>query len=315
MFTTHVGSFPLPYSLENVERAFLDMLELEIDAPPAPQLRDFISMYLDPLVEAGALASRGARYELLDASAIYSAIPALPEEMSRVARLAGERRPKFLRAPLTGPFTLASYIVVEGREGTRRRDLVLGPLADYVARIAGELSRLGYDMVCLDEPFLSTMVGARKILFGYSEEDLGGVVERVCERAGGLCAIHVCGRISKLLAKILLECEGLKVLDHEFKDSPENLGVYSEEELESADKHVALGCVSSKSPTVESLEEVVELVRAGIDRFGTRLMFLKPDCGFRGLSGLFSDPEDAYRVSLKKLEIVAKVRKAVERSH
>ena len=311
--TSHVGSYPLDHSPDNLRRAFLDTLDAGISVPPLPQLRPFTDMYLDPLAEIGALTRRGAKYELSDADAIYSARPAVPEEYLEIAKLARERGVGLLRAPLTGPLTLSSYLIAGGRECIRDRGLVLGPLLDYVVRTASELSKIGYNFVCVDEPLLSTIVGARKILYGYTKEDLKEMIEEICERANCLCAIHVCGRISRLLSEILLECEGLGVLDHEFKDSPENLEIYSREELESTDKRIALGCVSSRNPSIESVDEVLELVRAGLERFGNRLEFLKPDCGFRGLSGFFRDPEEAYSVSLEKLRVVVAARNAVER--
>ncbi|MCC6058334.1 MAG: methionine synthase, partial [Desulfurococcaceae archaeon] len=67
MRTSHVGSFPLDYSYDNVKRAVLDMNRIGVDVPPYPQLRNFVEIYLKPLEDAGCLrSSRGVYFLNID---------------------------------------------------------------------------------------------------------------------------------------------------------------------------------------------------------------------------------------------------------
>ena len=60
--TSHVGSFPLRYSPENVRQVLSDLASIGIDAPPYPQLRDFVDIYLRPLLNAGLLSENRGTY-------------------------------------------------------------------------------------------------------------------------------------------------------------------------------------------------------------------------------------------------------------
>jgi len=70
MRSSHVGSFPLSYSDENIKRIINDMAKIGLDVPPYPQLRSFIEIYLQPLEIHGVVyRNRGiffSREELLD---------------------------------------------------------------------------------------------------------------------------------------------------------------------------------------------------------------------------------------------------------
>ena len=56
--------------------------------------------------------------------------------------------------------------------------------------------------------------------------------------------------------EILLQVKNIKILDHEFKSSPDNFNVYAYQDLDKYDKFIAVGVVSSKSLSIESIEEV-----------------------------------------------------------
>jgi len=174
-------------------------------------------------------------------------------------------------------------------------------------------NELGFKFIVVDEPILSVIVGSNKILFGYTVEDIINVFDTVLSGIG-FAGVHVCGLIPPILKDVLLNTRYVKILDHEFKDIPRNIEVYSFNELERYDKFISFGCVSSKNPSIEFENDISKLITSGIERFGNRLIMVKPDCGFRGLLGYFKNPEDAYRVSIEKLKRIVNVAKKFGKS-
>ena len=62
--TSHVGSFPLDYAKDLVERILVELHEIGLSVPPYPQMRSFIDIYLEPLAKRGVLEKRGVFYVL-----------------------------------------------------------------------------------------------------------------------------------------------------------------------------------------------------------------------------------------------------------
>lgn len=114
--TGHVGSFPLPHSPKNIETVARDLAEIGIDAPPYPQLRSFIDIYLKPLADHGILALKGSFYYLADPEKLRETEyiePYIPEAEYMARRNKQDKLFQWLRGPVTGPFTLSSRIYVE----------------------------------------------------------------------------------------------------------------------------------------------------------------------------------------------------------
>ncbi len=313
LYTTHVGSFPLEYSEDNVTRVFRDIVDIGLDYPCVPQLRNFIHMFLEPCIGTSLKLHKGT-FIILDRKLCD---PRPPVEWVLVRKVSATVSK--VRVSVTGPFTLASYIFPREMPSAnlmlsvlRDKKFVLEELAEYVRKLVKAACEAGFGFVCVDEPVLSVVVGARKILFGYDAAEITQVLDTVFEGCGAeYRAVHVCSRVSKLLAKVLLESSKVNVLDHEFQDSPGNESVYSFEELDAHGKFLAAGVVSSKKPEVEDVVSVEKRVRELLKMFSYRLRFIKPDCGFRGLRGTLGDPEKEYRVSLDKLRVLVEVRRRV----
>lgn len=199
------------------------------------------------------------------------------------------------KACVTGPFTLASYLDRKNLLscGASKPNVVTA-LARVLARSCKRLSDLGFDIVSIDEPFLSVMLG-RTVLFKYDENFIVETLNILIKEISCLSAIHVCGTITPLVRTVLLRSEA-DILDHEFATSPNNVRAYSRRDLEQAEKLIAYGCVSSVSPRVETVEEISTTLRNAVKILGPRVM-VKPDCGFGGLQGV----PDAYAIVLKKL--------------
>ena len=312
--TSHVGSFPLDYAKDLVERILVELHEIGLSVPPYPQMRSFIDIYLEPLAKRGVLEKRGDFYfakpeSLLEAEPVAEPIPEAEDTVSIVRR----RGLSFdeLRGPVTGVFTLASRVYLEhnieaGLRATAlaRRGLVEEFFVPYVHRYLEYLSKLGYRVLFIDEPILGVIVGRRRILFGYTEDFIYEVLRSVFRGiSASMRGIHVCGRISARLFDILSRSEVLDALNFEFFDTPENLGVVDPKALEENKKVLAPGIASAKKPRVESLDEVVTVLRKVYDKANGLIDLVSADCGFGGLKGVV-EPGEALRISIGKLRRV-----------
>lgn len=316
---SHVGSLPLDYSPGNVEKSFRDLIELGIEVVPAPQLRDFVSMYLDPLAEEGILhKTRGAYTASSDTLNEARRVSPSIAEFELVAKLAKQHRVKWLRAPITGTLTLASRIHVGdpskgiGSTVLLERELVVECLAQYVSNIVRIAVQLGFNVIAIDEPMLGNIVGRRVMLYGYSDEDVLEAYSRELKPARGLLrGTHVCGRISEKLAYLLAESEELEFLNHELHDTPQNLELPWRRVLEEGDKFLSPGVFSSKSLEVESVEEVRSYSEKVLRAVGEdRVNVFSGDCGLGGLRRF----EEGYTVSLDKLKSLVKAVAIINRS-
>jgi 5-methyltetrahydropteroyltriglutamate--homocysteine methyltransferase len=318
--SSHVGSLPLEYSPESFERAFRDLAAAGLDVPPVPQLRDFVSMYLQPLADAGVVEASGtifkARREDLEEAAKVR--PKLPE-FEMASKLARELGVKRMRVPVTGAFTLASRVYVgDPSRGMRStaladRELVADALAGYVANAVRAAAELPGAVVVIDEPVLGTVVGGRVTLFGYRDEDILEAYARELKPAAGLPrGTHVCGQVNERLASLLAESENLDFLNHEFHDTPTNLSIPWRRVLERGDKFLSPGVFSTKRAEVESVGEMLDLATRILEAVGPeRVNLFSGDCGLGGLRGV----PDAYRVALAKLRNLAEAVRALnERS-
>ena len=305
-YTTYVGSFPLDYSIENIKRIVGDVVGIGIDYPTLPQLRSFIDMFMEPLVKANAVKPTLRGFTLLNLDNVSGLKPNVPEYLYAL-NLLKSCRVKGVRVAVTGPFTLASQIFI-GYEGTGLSSSILTVknytwrIVEYVCSIVKWVEGLGVNIICIDEPILSVIVGRRLILFNYTFDEIIDVLNRVLN-IGCLGAVHVCGVISPQLAEILLNSRA-RILDHEYHDAPRNFDVYGRGDVEKYDKLLSIGVVSSRSGRVESVDEVKSLISKSLSLYGSHVFMFKPDCGFAALKGLFKTSEDAYNVSISKLKAI-----------
>jgi len=289
LHTATIGSFPLDDSEGNRARILDDLVGLEIDFPNYPQLIEMGEQFLEDI-------RRG------------TSPPGLESFNWAVEYLEGKNRrgEVKLKACMTGPFTLASYVKMERPPSSGM------PLSDTALASRGEVGRLtevlaescralggGASMVFIDEPILSLMVGRSRILLGYEGDDIVHAYNRLRDACGDVpVGSHICGRISPLLADTLLETD-LDILSHEFFDTPENFALYDRKGLKERGKTLAVGCVSTRRPRVEDVGEIRSLMEKARERYGENLLFT-PDCGFKNLI-VDRSREAGYRISLQKL--------------
>ncbi|MEM2020991.1 MAG: methionine synthase [Zestosphaera sp.] len=316
MRSSHVGSFPLEHSLQNVERILEDLAVLGVDVPSYPQMRGFIDIYVSPLIEDNVVSFTGGfmRADLKALTKWSFKTPNVPEAELTV-RVVKESELKFkgLRAPVTGVFTLASRIYLTMSSSNlsstvlASKEVVKEFFTEYVARYVKYMSSLGFSNVFLDEPSLGLIIGARKNLFNYSDDEIIEVLERVARAADTVeLGIHVCGQIHKRVLELLSRVSRVRYLSLEFHDSPKNLEVIDKHALEVFDKVISPGVVSSRRPIVESEYEVLDLLKRVYERAGGRVDLVSSDCGFAGLRGALGDREKEYKLALSKLEKVVR---------
>lgn len=315
MRTSHVGSFPLEYSTSNIERVLVDLASLGLDVPPYPQLRGFIDIYLEPLVKSRLVISKKDFY-YSSPEKIYSwrgtvRVPEAEYSLELVKKYKLEF--KGLRAPITGPFTLASRIYLS-RESVAlsntmiaHREITVEFFKKYISLFAEYMATLGYTVVFLDEPILGIIIGSRRNLYGYSDIDIVEVLDYVAKRAGSVeVGIHVCGRVHRRIIEVLTQSTRIKYFSLEFHDNPLNIEVVDKSLLEKYDKIISPGIVSTRIPRLESEEEAYTLLERIYNTSGGRVDLVSGDCGFRGLRGALGSSEEEYKLALQKLKVVIK---------
>jgi 5-methyltetrahydropteroyltriglutamate--homocysteine methyltransferase len=281
---------------KNVNRAILDKLNVGLDYPCYPQLPGSSSkpmnmglQFLKPLSKTNpTIQITGEEaHLLLDDIKEPSDVIGIERAEYFLTFLHDHifEHVKGVKACVTGPFTLASYLDPKNLMtcGASKPEIIR-ILAGILSRSCKRLSDLGFDLVCIDEPFLAVMLGRRgEVLYKYDEQFIVETLNRLIAQLSCLSAIHVCGRITPLVKTILLESE-TDIVDHEFTQIRENLNAYSKEDLAQAGKFLAYGCVSSINPTVESVDEISTALKRALSLYGERLL-VKPDCGFGGMIG------------------------------
>jgi 5-methyltetrahydropteroyltriglutamate--homocysteine methyltransferase len=312
--SSHVGSFPLDYSLENTERIIVDLSSIGLDAPPYPQLRGFIDIYVEPLVQAGSVKREKGFLYALSPNNLLSwkrgvNAPEAEYTVETIKRL--KLGFKHLRAPVTGPFTLASriYLSMDSRDlsstALTYKDLVKAFFTRYSSAWVEYMSMLGYNLIFLDEPILGVIIGARRNLYGYSDEDIVEVLDTVAKSAHSAeVGVHVCGRVHRRILEVLSSTSRVKYFSLEFHDSQQNIEILDKHLLEERDKLISPGIVSSRVPRLESLEEAFSLLNKVYRVTGGRIDLVSGDCGFAGLKGALGNPEAEYELALSKLKIV-----------
>lgn len=321
--TSHVGSFPLDYSRENVLRIARDLYRIGIDAPPYPQMRSFIDIYLDPLVKIGVLTKKNTGFfintSVEELAEIKPPRPRIPEAEDLVEYVREKKVFfKWLRAPVTGVFTLASRIYVGDSIGIEnsllpKLHVVKDFFIEYARSFIKYLTSLGYNIVFIDEPVLGVIVGGKRILYGLTEDEVIDIIDEVLGVWSRETGIHVCGRISRKLFGILVKTNRLKFLNFEFHDNPKNIESIDKSLLEKHDKLIAPGIASAKKPVVEDTRELLSILTRVYEASRGRIDMVSADCGFAGLRNTLSSQEEEYRVSINKLKNIVMAVKLFEK--
>lgn len=332
--STVVGSFPYNNTPSNMERAFWDEINAGVDYPCYPQLVDMVSQFLDPLCNLNCgLTHAGKIYQIQEdftpptssfateyGQFVLDFFQKYPEAKTKV---------KGWKACLTGPFTLAGDILIpqslsEGKSPIIYQEpraimseALLLKLASMMATIAKTYTEFGAEIISMDEPTLSILVGKRKTLF-HTDEKIIEILNTAIAPISKYSSVHICGRLSPRLRDILLS-SNVKILDHEFTKG-DNEGVFERHMFEREDKILAVGVIQSSVPfqkegTIETYVESLDVIKQRIlkakENFGSENVIFKPDCGFGGLLASFG-PELAPEIVRRKLHGLTQALKGVK---
>ncbi len=139
------------------------------------------------------------------------------------------------------------------------------------------------DIISVDEPFFSVSCP------DYAKDLIKNVTKNIKVKK----RLHVCGDVSSIIP-ILLDLP-VDILSHEFKAKP---GLFEKFSNYSFSKEICLGSVRSDISKVESIDEITEHVKRGLDIFDGKISQISPDCGLRNVPR-----ENAF----KKLQNLSKV--------
>ena len=185
---------------------------------------------------------------------------------------------------ITGPTTLVLSCRVEGFYNRDKKEKIIGDMALALKKEAQDLQNAGACMIQIDEPFLSTGVAdintAKK------------AVKTITDNIEIPVSMHVCGDVGHVLSKILKF--PVQIIDCEFAGIPSNIDSLEREYQGS--KKIGFGCIDTKKESIENLDQVVDIIKRGMDIVGEDNMMVDPDCGMRMLS------RDAALLKLKKMK-------------
>ncbi len=168
IFTSTIGSFTLEDTEANRKRCINDLLAVGLDYPSYPQLSEMGPQFLNDLTKHGSgVQQEKNRYRISGKIIEYNGPPLGLEPFFWATKYLDEKgltNNVRLKAPITGPFTLASFI--ETKPGMFPYNTAVSDF-NLVNQIAGILSESceaaseNASMISIDEPILSVLVGAR----------------------------------------------------------------------------------------------------------------------------------------------------------
>jgi len=174
-----------------------------------------------------------------------------------------------VKVPITGPYTLASWSFNEAYDSEAE---LAYDLADLVNEEIEALVEAGARYIQIDEPALATTPDDHAIV----GEALEHIVEDVPDEVR--LGLHVCyGDYSRIYPEILdfpVEEFDLELANGDF----EQIGVFKEHEFT---KDFALGVVDVHDTEVESVAEIKENIKKGLEVVPPERLTVSPDCGVK----------------------------------
>ena len=255
-----------------IQYAVSDMVNAGLDIVSDGQTRDpFIQIFTRKLKGCRIRA----RTEIVD-KVEYNAPITLKDQKYAKSLIPDDKE---LTGVLTGPYTLSKSCI--DLYYNDEKDLAF----DFAHALKQEAKVLQkhVDMISIDEPFFSNEIP------DYGKE----LIEIITKDISCPTRLHACGNVSEIISE-LLEMP-VDILSHEFKASPQIFDAFKEYAFP---QKICLGAVRSDDTRVESVEEIMEHTKKGMDTFGEKIVQLAPDCGQRLL------PRD---VAFQKLKNLVKV--------
>jgi 5-methyltetrahydropteroyltriglutamate--homocysteine methyltransferase len=283
--TTVVGSYPVNVETMELMNGYFNQTEVSWDEHIRSAVNDMVNAGIemisdgqtrDPFVNIFTRKLKGCR--IRDRTEIIDKVeynkPITIADQKYVRSLIPEDRQ--LIGLITGPYTLtnSSVDLFYNDEKELAFDFA------YALKQEAQILQKHVDMISIDEPFFS--MGMPE----YGKE----LIKIITKDLSCPTRLHVCGDVSKIAPKVL--DMPVDILSHEFKASPKLFDVFKQYNIS---KNICLGSVRSDNSKVESINEIIEHIKKGIDVFGDKISQLAPDCGQRML------PKDVAFQKLKNL--------------
>ncbi len=190
---------------------------------------------------------------------------------------------KGVKGIITGPTTLVLSSRVEGFYNRDEKEKIIIDMAIALKKEAYTLQEAGAAIIQIDEPFLSTGVADLKTA--------KTAIKIITDNLNIPVSMHVCGDIAEIFRDILKF--PVQIIDCEFAGLPNNIQTLKQDY--DGSKKIGFGCIDTKVESVDELDEVVNLIKTGVDIIGEENIMLDPDCGMRMLSS------DVALLKLKKM--------------
>ncbi|MDR1721458.1 MAG: methionine synthase [Methanobrevibacter sp.] len=183
-----------------------------------------------------------------------------------------EREKKGIKGLITGPNTMIFSSSIETKLYKTKESAILD-MAETLKFHGIALEKAGAKVIQIDEPFISTglvdLKTAKKS------------IEIISKEVNIPVALHCCGDISNVLESLVYF--DVDILDFEFAGHKQNLKVLEKYRDEFNGKKLGLGCIDTKKPKIESVEEIAKIINGGLELFDTEDLYIDPDCGMRNL--------------------------------
>ena len=283
--TTVIGSYPVNVETMELMNGYFNQTEVSWDEHIRSAVNDMVNAGIemisdgqtrDPFVNIFTRKLKGCR--IRDRTEIIDKV-----EYNKPITIADQKYvrsliPKDIQliGLITGPYTLtnSSVDLFYNDEKELAFDFA------YALKQEVQILQKHVDMISIDEPFFSMGVPE------YGKE----LIKIITKDISCPTRLHVCGDVSKIAPKVL--DMPVDILSHEFKASPKLFDVFKQYNIT---KNICLGSVRSDNSKVESINEIIEHIKKGIDVFGDKISQLAPDCGQRIL------PKDVAFQKLKNL--------------
>jgi 5-methyltetrahydropteroyltriglutamate--homocysteine methyltransferase len=284
MLTTVIGSHPVEPGLtvpDAIKMVVEDQLGAGIDLVSDGQTRYDMIEYFARAIDGYSVD--GGK------SVVTGQIGAgRPDEFVQDFRVAKSLAPR-VKGLVTGPVTMVFSTRLKAPYSGYKDENVYLDTARALLDIARALVAEGAEWIQIDEPFLS--VGAPMNLARKA-------VEAIATNLSVPVALHVCGSVGTIFPE-LQQWDGITLLSHAFMGD-KNDDVLESAGLSAGKKMLGLGCIDTKVPAVDSVDNVLSLIRRGMSVLPAERIAIHPDCGMRLL------PREAAVEKLKVMVTAAR---------
>lgn len=274
LITTVVGSYPA-----QIEEAKEELFSAAVRVAVGDQIKAGVRLVSDGQIRGEQIPLLAAK---MNGIKLVDNKPVVIDEISslKVTVLSGDyklaasfvSKDADVKGIIIGPNTFARCCALEkGAPYKSSEDEELRyDLAEALAFEAIALRKAGAEVIQIDEPTLGSLPDLKN-----ARDIINSLAEHI-----EVPALHVCGSLRGIVDEVL-EMD-ISVLDIECTQH-KNLDLLERDMVEPYDVRIAFGCIDTNSSEVESVEVIQKRILQAIERLGEENIWVKPDCGMRGL--------------------------------